>query len=74
MPSGACVMWTRPITPEENTMIIDCHGHYTTPPAAHREFHDALHARLASGGGPDPAPAAISDDAIPITKLTIATL
>jgi 4-oxalmesaconate hydratase len=57
-------MWTRPITPEENTMIIDCHGHYTTPPAAHREFHDALHARLASGGGPDPAPAAISDDAI----------
>jgi 4-oxalmesaconate hydratase len=39
-------------------MIIDCHGHYTTAPAAHQRFRDAQLAGLA------PAPAVISDDEI----------
>ena len=37
-------------------MIIDCHGHFTTAPAAHQEF------RAAQLAGRSPAPAAISDD------------
>ncbi|HEX5496713.1 MAG TPA: amidohydrolase family protein [Mycobacteriales bacterium] len=45
-------------------MIIDCHGHYTTAPGAHQEFRDAQLARLADPGRGEPAPAAISDDAI----------
>jgi 4-oxalmesaconate hydratase len=45
-------------------MIIDCHGHYTTTPAAHRAFRDAQLARLADPGLPEPEPAAISDEAI----------
>ncbi len=45
-------------------MIIDCHGHYTTVPAAHREFREAQLARLADPGLPEPAPAQISDDEI----------
>jgi 4-oxalmesaconate hydratase len=39
-------------------MIIDCHGHYTTVPAGHRQFRER---QLA---GENPAPAAISDDEI----------
>jgi len=46
-------------------MIIDCHGHYTTIPAAFGEYHDALHARLAeTGAGPVPAVPVISDGEI----------
>jgi 4-oxalmesaconate hydratase len=45
-------------------MIIDCHGHYTTTPAAFGGYHDALHARLAAGGGEYPRLPAISDDEI----------
>jgi 4-oxalmesaconate hydratase len=45
-------------------MIIDCHGHYTTTPAAFGAYHDALHARLAAGGGELPELPAISDDEI----------
>ena len=45
-------------------MIIDCHGHYTTAPGAHREFRDAQLARLADPGAPAPAPERIGDDAI----------
>jgi len=53
-------------------MIIDCHGHYTTTPAAFGTYHDALHARLAAGEGYSVRPAAgelpelpaISDDEI----------
>ncbi len=45
-------------------MIIDCHGHYTTTPAAHKAFRDAQLARLADRGRPEPAPAEISDDEI----------
>src|SRR5690349_17712688 len=39
-------------------MIIDCHGHFTTAPAAHQEF------RAAQLAGQTPAPASISDDEI----------
>ena len=39
-------------------MIIDCHGHYTTAPPAHKAFRDAQLAGL------DPPPAHISDDEI----------
>jgi 4-oxalmesaconate hydratase len=50
-------------------MIIDCHGHYTTAPAAHGAFRraqlDRLQAQLAGGPGqPMPEPGAISDDEI----------
>ena len=45
-------------------MIIDCHGHYTTAPAAHQEFRAAQLAALAAGGQPEPARARISDDQI----------
>jgi 4-oxalmesaconate hydratase len=40
-------------------MIIDCHGHYTTAPAAHQRFRDAQIAGLK-----DPPAARISDDEI----------
>ena len=40
-------------------MIIDCHGHYTTTPAAHKKFREA---QLA--GDPEAPPAEISDDEI----------
>lgn len=48
-------------------MIIDCHGHYTTSPAAHREYRDAQLAWLDDPGRADvpaPVPGAISDDEI----------
>jgi 4-oxalmesaconate hydratase len=51
-------------------MIIDCHGHYTTAPAAHEQFRQAQLDRLeqlASGTEsalPPPQPGAISDDQI----------
>jgi 4-oxalmesaconate hydratase len=45
-------------------MIIDCHGHYTTVPDAHKRFREAQLARLADPSLPEPEPAAISDDEI----------
>ncbi|MET7398231.1 amidohydrolase family protein [Dactylosporangium sp. NPDC005572] len=45
-------------------MIIDCHGHYTTAPAAHQAFRDAQLAGLAGPRRPAPEPARISDDEI----------
>lgn len=45
-------------------MIIDCHGHYTTAPEAHRQFRAAQLARLTDPGRPAPVPAAISDEEI----------
>jgi 4-oxalmesaconate hydratase len=45
-------------------MVIDCHGHYTTAPEAHRAFRAAQLARLADPGLPEPAPAEIGDDEI----------
>jgi 4-oxalmesaconate hydratase len=45
-------------------MIIDCHGHFTTAPAAHQAFRAAQLARLADPDLPPPSPAEISDDEI----------
>jgi 4-oxalmesaconate hydratase len=45
-------------------MIIDCHGHYTTAPAAHQRFRDAQLAGLGNPGAPPAGPSAISDDEI----------
>ena len=45
-------------------MIIDCHGHYTTAPAALQDFRDAQIARLEDPGLPAANPSEISDDAI----------
>jgi len=44
-------------------MIIDCHGHYTTAPAAHNDWRDAQKAAFKAGDAPPPYPA-ISDDEI----------
>jgi 4-oxalmesaconate hydratase len=45
-------------------MIIDCHGHYTTTPPAHRAFREAQLARLADPGLPEPVYPEIGDDEI----------
>ena len=45
-------------------MIIDCHGHYTTAPAAHQAFRDAQVASLKDPAAPPAKAAAISDDEI----------
>jgi 4-oxalmesaconate hydratase len=45
-------------------LIIDCHGHYTTAPAAHQTFRDQQLARIKNPALPSAAPATISDDEI----------
>jgi 4-oxalmesaconate hydratase len=45
-------------------LIIDCHGHYTTAPAAHQKFRDQQIARLKDPTAPSATPARISDDEI----------
>lgn len=45
------------------TLVIDCHGHYTTAPPAHNEWRDAQKAAFKAGEGA-PAYPAISDDEI----------
>jgi 4-oxalmesaconate hydratase len=45
-------------------MIIDCHGHYTTAPAAHQKFRDAQIAGLKDPAAPPARAVAISDDEI----------
>src|SRR5690606_20561441 len=45
------------------TLIIDCHGHYTTAPAQHDAWRDAQKAAFRDGSAPPPYPA-ISDDEI----------
>jgi 4-oxalmesaconate hydratase len=45
-------------------MIIDCHGHYTTAPAAHQKFREAQIAGLKDAAAPPAKPAAISADEI----------
>ena len=45
-------------------MIIDCHGHYTTAPAAHQSFRDAQLAGIKNPAAMPAKPAAISDDEI----------
>ena len=44
-------------------MIIDCHGHYTTAPAAHNDWRDAQKAAFKAGEAAPPYPI-ISDDEI----------
>jgi 4-oxalmesaconate hydratase len=44
-------------------VIIDCHGHYTTAPAAHTAWRQQQIAAWEAGVGPEPYPA-ISDDEI----------
>ncbi|HVN44470.1 MAG TPA: amidohydrolase family protein [Steroidobacteraceae bacterium] len=45
-------------------MIIDCHGHYTTAPAAHQKFRDAQLAGLRDPSAPPAKAGVISDDEI----------
>ncbi|ATW02248.1 amidohydrolase family protein [Sphingorhabdus sp. YGSMI21] len=45
------------------SLIIDCHGHYTTAPAAHNEWREAQRAAFAAGEPVGPYPD-ISDDQI----------
>jgi 4-oxalmesaconate hydratase len=45
-------------------LIIDCHGHYTTAPPAHKAFRDAQLERLRNPSLPAPARPEISDDEI----------
>ncbi|HEY2340153.1 MAG TPA: amidohydrolase family protein [Steroidobacteraceae bacterium] len=43
-------------------MIIDCHGHYTTAPAAHQKFREAQLAGLKNPGAAAVRPGTIADD------------
>ena len=45
-------------------MIIDCHGHYTTAPAAHQKFREAQLAGLKTPGAAAARPGSIADDEI----------
>ena len=45
-------------------LVIDCHGHYTTAPAAHQEFRKAQLEHLENPSLELPAPGNISDDQI----------
>ncbi|MCW8379704.1 amidohydrolase family protein [Streptomyces justiciae] len=45
-------------------MIIDCHGHFTTPPAAHSDFRKAQLSRLLNPVLPVPILSPASDDEI----------
>jgi 4-oxalmesaconate hydratase len=45
-------------------MIIDCHGHYTTAPAAHQKFRDAQLAAFKDPSAPPARAGAISDEEI----------
>jgi 4-oxalmesaconate hydratase len=45
------------------TLVIDCHGHYTTAPAAHNAWREAQKAAFKSGEAAPPYPS-ISDDEI----------
>src|SRR5690606_37037092 len=45
-------------------LIIDCHGHYTTAPAAHQTFSDQQIAHLKDPTTPAAVRASVSDDEI----------
>jgi 4-oxalmesaconate hydratase len=45
-------------------LIIDCHGHYTTAPAAHQTFRDQQIARLKDPSAPTAVRSPVSDDEI----------
>ena len=48
-------------------MIIDCHGHFTTAPAAHTRFREQQLAWFADPTLPPPTAAVISDDELRAT-------
>ena len=48
------------------SLVIDCHGHYTTAPEPHNQWREAQKAAFKSGEAPPPYPA-ISDDEIRAT-------
>lgn len=48
---------------QETDVIIDCHGHYTTAPAAHTSWREAQQAAFGTGQTPPPYPD-IQDDAL----------
>ncbi len=48
------------------SLVIDCHGHYTTAPAAHDAWREAQVAAFKAGEPAPPYPA-ISDDEIRAT-------
>lgn len=56
-------MITSTTTARETEMIIDCHGHYTTAPAAHEAWR-AEQLAAAAAGRPAPPYPAITDDEI----------
>ena len=45
------------------TLVIDCHGHYTTAPLPHNDWREAQKAAFNAGAAPPPHPS-ISDDEI----------
>jgi len=45
------------------TLIIDCHGHYTTAPPAHNEWREAQKSAFEAGSGAPPYPS-LTDDQI----------
>ena len=49
---------------ERRAMIIDCHGHYTTEPAAHHAFREAQVAHAKDRAAPKPLYPSVSDDEI----------
>src|SRR4051812_2423185 len=53
----------RPDRRQRESMIIDCHGHYTTAPAAHTAWREKQVAAWEAGTTPEPYPV-ISDDEI----------
>ncbi len=46
------------------TLVIDCHGHYTTAPASHTEWRETQKANFKTGGEIDPAYPTVSDNEI----------
>lgn len=48
------------------TLVIDCHGHYTTAPEPHNQWREAQKAAFKAGEAPPPYPV-ISDDEIKAT-------
>jgi 4-oxalmesaconate hydratase len=61
------LLWRAAEAAGDAQMIIDCHGHYTTAPAALQEFRHAQLARLKDPALPVPATPRISDDEIRAT-------
>src|SRR5450432_1587930 len=61
--SAPGVIYSPGADPGEGTMIIDCHGHYTTSPRQHEAWRTEQIAAHGEGRAPPPRPA-VSDDEI----------